>query len=79
MQNDVNNISKLLSFGAKIQIYRLGMGMSQTQLASICGFSYSYIRLVETGQTNISLLRLLKLSKILNVKPEELVDGLEEV
>jgi transcriptional regulator with XRE-family HTH domain len=79
MQDDSKHDNRLLSFGAKIQIYRLGMGLSQVQLATRCGFSYSYIRLIETGQTNISFLRLLKLSRALNVKPEELVDGIEEV
>jgi transcriptional regulator with XRE-family HTH domain len=72
------NIEKLLSFGTKIQIYRLGMGLSQVELARRCGFSYSYIRIIESGKTNISFVRLLKLSKALNVKPAELVDGLEE-
>lgn len=78
MQDEIKIDNTLLSFGSKIQVYRLGLGLSQVQLAAQCGFSYSYIRLVETGQTNISFLRLLKLSKALNVKPEELVDGIEE-
>ena len=79
LDNDTNYDHKLIAFGAKIQIYRLGMSLSQTELAKRCGFSYSYIRLIETGQSNISFLRLLNLSKALNVKPQELVDGLEEV
>ena len=79
LDNDTKYDYKFIAFGTKIQIYRLGMSLSQTELAKRCGFSYSYIRLIETGQTNISFLRLLKLSKALNVKPQELVDGLEEV
>ena len=75
--NDKND-HKLMAFGAKIQIYRLGLGLSQADLAKKCSFSYSYIRIIETGQTNISFLRLLKLCQVLNIKPEELVDGLEE-
>ena len=78
-ENDFKNDIKLLNFGVKIKIYRVALALSQTELAKRCGFSYSYIRLVETGQTNISFLRLLRLSKALGVTPQELVDGLEEV
>lgn len=41
--------------GSNIRHYRKTKGLSQDQLAELCGFHYSYIGIVERGERNISL------------------------
>jgi len=66
----------LIKFGMKIKQWRNENSYSQVDLASEVGFNISYIRLIEAGQINISFLRLLRLSKVMGVRPEELVKDL---
>jgi len=55
----------LIDLGLKIKEARLEHGLSQEELASICGFDRTYISLVERGKRNLSYLNLLRLMKVL--------------
>jgi transcriptional regulator with XRE-family HTH domain len=52
------------------------MKLSQEALADRAGLDRSFIGQVERGETNISLLNLLRIAEGLNVGPERLVRGL---
>jgi len=67
------NDQRLVKFGENVKYLREKQSLTQNQVAQKCGFSSSYFKLVEAGQTNISFLRLIKLSQILQVKPEVLI------
>lgn len=56
--------------GSKIRDCRKAQGLSQEQLAEICGFHYSYIGGVERGERNISLENLAKIAEALGLEPK---------
>ena len=75
----MNNISKsnlLKALGLKIKHKRIELGLSQEQLADICGFDRTYISLLERGKRNISFSNLRKVSCGLNMTISDLTKGL---
>ncbi|WP_138494515.1 helix-turn-helix domain-containing protein [Paenibacillus pinistramenti] len=56
--------------GSKIRDCRKAKGLSQDQLAELCGFHYSYIGGVERGERNISLENLAKIAAALELEPK---------
>lgn len=56
--------------GSRIRESRKAKGLSQDQLAELCGFHYSYIGGVERGERNISLENLAKIADALGVEPK---------
>ncbi|MCR8659103.1 helix-turn-helix domain-containing protein [Paenibacillus sp. T3-5-0-4] len=60
---------------SNIRHYRKTKGLSQDQLAELCGFHYSYIGGVERGERNISLDNLDKIANALHVEPKVLFEG----
>lgn len=56
--------------GSKIRDYRKAKGLSQDQLAELCGFHFSYIGGVERGERNISLENLAKIAAALELEPQ---------
>lgn len=67
---------KLIELGTRIKIFRKELGLSQEELAFRCGFDRTYISMLERGKRNPSYLNILKLSKGLNIKLSNLVEGL---
>jgi transcriptional regulator with XRE-family HTH domain len=63
-------------FGRAVRRYRLRLKISQEELAARAGLDRSYIGQVERGETNISLLNLVRIAGALQVGPEKLVKGL---
>jgi len=53
---------------------RLIMGLSQEELADICGYHRTYIGSVERSERNITLSTLDSLSNALNVSPSDLLE-----
>jgi transcriptional regulator with XRE-family HTH domain len=63
-------------FGKAVRKYRLRLAISQEELADRAGLDRSYIGQVERGETNISLLNLVRIADALQVGPEKLVGGI---
>lgn len=57
-----------------IKRLRLTMGLSQEELADICGYHRTYIGSVERSERNITLSTLDSLSNALNVSPSDLLE-----
>lgn len=56
--------------GSNIRDCQKSQGLSQDQLAELCGFHYSYIGGVERGERNISLVNLAKVAAALEQEPK---------
>lgn len=62
-KNITTNITKII--GTRIKSRRIMLGMSQSDLAKLCGISFQQIQKYECGQTNISCERLFQISNSL--------------
>jgi transcriptional regulator with XRE-family HTH domain len=58
--------------GERLRAARLGAGMTQAEVARRAGVSLSFVRLVESGKSDISLSRLLKWTTIFGLPVAEL-------
>jgi transcriptional regulator with XRE-family HTH domain len=67
----------LLKLGENIKKHREKSGISQMKFAELMGLHLNTISLMERGKTNIPVLQLLKISKILNCKVTALFKGLD--
>ena len=68
---------KLLNkFGENLKAARLKAGLSQENLANIVGLDRTYIGSVERGERNISLVNIVRLSKVLDIEPSAFFSGL---
>jgi len=63
-------------FGRAVRRHRLRLKISQEELAARADLDRSYIGQVERGETNISLMNMVRIAGALRVGPEELVKGL---
>ena len=68
----------LKRFGESIRATRMGMGLSQEQLAELSGLDRTYVGGVERGERNISLVNMAKLARALNVRLCDLLRGVDE-
>jgi len=50
------------------------MGISQEELAFLCGLHRTYISDIERGTRNVSLENIEKIARALNVSPKDLFD-----
>lgn len=58
---------RLKNIGINIKIERLRKGFSQEELAEKCNISRNLISLIETGKINPTIIKILDISKALNV------------
>ena len=66
--------SKLLvSLGNNVRLFRNKKGLSQEDLADLCGLHRTYIGMVERGEKNITVLSLYRIATALGVNLEDLV------
>lgn len=65
-----------VSVGKAVRGFRLKMGISQEELADRAALHRTYIGQVERGETNISLVNLVKIANALTVRPATLIDDL---
>lgn len=68
----------LKTFGLTVKRLREQKGMSQVELANLCEFERGNMTRIEKGNTNPTLITILKIAKALNVKPSDLLEGLDE-
>ena len=63
--------------GSRLRLRRKMLGLTQEQLAAECGLTYQQIHKYESGQSRISVSRLLQLSSLLEVSASWFFDGIE--
>lgn len=64
----------LINFGKKITKIREMQQLSKVQLAFELDIGEKHVRRIEKGELNIGILLLKKLSEVLNVRVDELMD-----
>ena len=65
---------QLKAIGDKIRNYRLGKGMTQSELAFECGEKdWSQISRMERGLVNFSISYLLLVAEVLDISPKDLL------
>ena len=74
MVRSVNEIDKII--GARLKTARLGMAITQGELAKAIGSSFQQIQKYERGQNRISSVALLSLAQMLHVPVLYFYDGL---
>ena len=68
----------LKRFGKNVKIERIKKDLTQEKLAEIMNVSQNYIANIERGKENMSLGKVLELSKYLNINIEKLLVFSEE-
>ena len=64
----------LITFGDKLRMHRVSQDISQQQLAYETGLSREYINRIENGKVNISLINVIALANVLQIKVTLLLD-----
>jgi transcriptional regulator with XRE-family HTH domain len=68
-----SGLQKIVAENVKAR--RLRLGLSQEELADICGYHRTYIGSIERAERNITLSTLEAVAQALDVSPQELVQG----
>ena len=58
-----------------IRARRLVLGISQEELADVCGYHRTYIGAIERGERNITLATLEAIATALNIEAREMLSG----
>ncbi len=66
-----------MAFGKRVRELRMGLGLSQEELAERSGLHRDYIGGVERGERNIALVNLDRLARALTVSLSDLFAGLD--
>ncbi len=64
-----------LELGTRLRSLRTGRGISLSQLGAATQISSSFLSLVESGRSDITISRLLRLSDFFDVDLDELVEA----
>lgn len=72
-------MSLAIAFGRILQAKRLQVGLSQEQLSQQCNLDRTYISLLERGLRQPTIASLFSISKVLGIKPSELIKLTEEL
>lgn len=62
-------------FAKSLRTARLAKGLSQEELADLCGLHRTYVGSIERGERNVSVDNMERLAAALNVKLTELLHG----
>ena len=63
----------LKKFGKNVKIERVKKDLTQEQLAEVMGVSQNYVASIDGGKENMSLGKILELSKALEIDIEDLL------
>ena len=63
----------LKKFGKNVKIERIKKDLTQEQLAEIMGVSQNYVANIECGKANMSLGKILELSKFIGIDIDKLL------
>jgi len=69
----MNDPKFLAALGARIRELRLKKHLTQNELAMLCNFEKASMSRIESGQTNVTIYTLKKISKALDVHITELL------
>lgn len=69
----------LITIGRKIRVIREEQGLTQFNLAYDAGLSKNQIGRVERGENKLSIIAIIKISKVLKVHISELLDYEEKL
>lgn len=61
-------------FGKKVRIVRMSKGLSQEELADLCGLHRTYIGQIERAEKNITLQNIYKIANTFDMEIKELFD-----
>ena len=64
----------LILIGLAIQAARKSKGLSQSKLGKLCGMEKASISRLESGKSNITILKLQRVAKALHVSLSQLVE-----
>ena len=64
-------------FGRKVRTLRVGMGLSQEDLAGECGLHRTYIGSVERGERNVTLGTIVRLARVLRTTASHLLQDVD--
>ena len=64
---------RLKNIGIRIKSERLRQGYSQEELAEMCDISRNSISLIETGKINPTIIKVIDIARVLEVKIDALV------
>ncbi|MBO6087090.1 helix-turn-helix transcriptional regulator [bacterium] len=73
MNIDISKQELLKKFGLNVKFARMKKGLTQEQLAEKMDISWTYLAKIETGKINMSLGKILELSKTLEVDINKLL------
>lgn len=73
----MNEVILLSTLGSKIKTLRREKCLTQNELAALCNFEKAGISRIESGQTNITLRTLLRISSVLEVSLADLFGDLK--
>lgn len=62
----------LIEIGARIKAIRKEKKLTQSDLANLCDFEKATMSRIESGQTNVTIFTLFKISNALNIHISEL-------
>ena len=65
---------ELLEFGKRLRKIRREKGFSQEKLAEFASLHRNYIGMIERGERNVSLLKINKIARALNIEIKDLFD-----
>lgn len=57
----------LIPFGCAVRKFRQSQGISQEELAGLCGLDRTYIGGIERGERNVGLVNIQRISNALNI------------
>jgi transcriptional regulator with XRE-family HTH domain len=63
----------LQRFGARVRAERERLGVSQEELAARAELHRTYVGGVERGERNVGLLNVIRIARVLNLAPSELL------
>lgn len=69
----MNKVELLKKFGKNVKIERIKKDLTQEKLAEIMNVSQNYIANIECGKANMSLGKILELSKFIGVDIKQLL------
>ncbi len=73
MNIDMTKEELLKKFGLNVKFARMRKGLTQEQLSELMTVHLTYVAKIETGKINMSLGKILEISKVLNIDINKLL------